>query len=87
MLKCPRKNKNCKPSLIFGCKGDNFICSGINKKPSKYKKDYVMLCLKGQISDRSMEMTVEEACFITSAIMATTGTLAPAIIKEPKCSK
>ena len=84
MLKCPRNNKNCSPCLIYKCKGKNFICSGINKKPTKYKKDFVTLCLKGQLSNRIMEMTVQEACFITSAIMSTTGNLAPIIIKEPK---
>jgi len=84
MFKCPRKNKNCKPCLIYQCKGSNFICSGVNKKPTKYKKDYITLCLKGQLANRSIEMTVEEACFIASAIMGTAGNLAPSIIKEPK---
>jgi hypothetical protein len=83
MLKCPRKNKNCNPCLIYKCKSKNFICSGINNKPTKYKKDYVTLCLKGQLSNRIIEMTCEEACFIASAIMSTTGNLAPAIIKDP----
>ncbi len=84
MLKCPRKNKHCSPCLIYKCKGGNFICSGINTKPAKYKKDNVNLCLRGQLANRTIEMTCEEACFIASALMSTTGTLAPAIIEKNK---
>lgn len=83
-MKCPRKYKSCTPCLIYNCKDGNFICSGINKKPSAYKKDYIKLCLRGKLTDREMEMTVEEACYITSTLMATVGNLAPKIIKEPK---
>ena len=81
-MSCPRKNKNCKPCLIYKCKGGNFICSGNNNKPTKYKKDYVILCLKGQLTNRSIEMTCQEACLIASAIMSTTGNLAPSIIEK-----
>lgn len=84
MLKCPKKNKHCKPCLIFECKGGNYICSGINKKPTKYNKDNVTLCLSGQLANRTLEMTQEEACFIAAAIITTTGNLAPAIIEKPK---
>lgn len=87
MLKCPKKNKNCNPCLIYKCKTNNYICSGINQKPTKYKNDFVTLCIKGKLANRTLEMTVEEACFISSALMATTGNLAPTIIKEPECSK
>jgi len=84
MFKCPRKNKNCKPCLLYQCKGGNFICSGINSKPTKYKKDYITLCLKGQLSNRIIEMTIEESCFIASSLIASIGTLAPTIIEKPK---
>lgn len=81
-MKCPKKNKNCTPCLIYRCKNGNFICSGINDKPMKYKKDYVNLCLKGQLANRTIEMTCEEACFISSALMSTTGNLSPKIIEK-----
>lgn len=84
MLKCLRKNKNCTPSLCIKGTGKNFICSGINDKPSKCKTDYIMLCLSGELSNRTIELTVQEACFISSALMMTAGELAPSILKKLK---
>ena len=84
MLKCIRKNKNCTPSLCIKGSGKNFICSGINTKPSKYKKDYIMFCLSGELSNRSMEMTIQEASFMISTLSMTLGQLAPPILGKEK---
>jgi hypothetical protein len=84
-MRCLRKNKNCSPCLCLKAKGKNFICSGINSKPSKCKTDYVMLCLSGELSNRSIEMTIREASFILSALAMTLGELAPPIIEKQKC--
>jgi hypothetical protein len=86
-MSCPRKKKDCTLCLLYKCKGGNFICSGINKKPTKYKNDNITLCLKGQLTNRNIEMTVEEACFIASALVSTVGNLAPGILEKPKCLK
>jgi hypothetical protein len=84
MLKCIRKNKNCIPSLCIKGKGRNFICSGINSNPSKYKKDNIMLCLSGELTNRSIEMTIQEAAFIISVLSMVLGELAPSILEKPK---
>ena len=83
-MNCPKKNKNCTQCLIFKCKGNSFICSGINKKPKKYKHDNIQLCLKGELSSSEIQMTKQEACFITSALMATVGQAEPSILKKQK---
>lgn len=83
-MKCPINNKYCKASVIFQAKGKRFICSGINNKPSKYKKDNIHLCVQGDISKTEHEMTVEEAGYITAALATSVAFLAPAIITKPK---
>jgi hypothetical protein len=87
MFKCLRKNKNCRPSLCIKGRGKNFICSGINSKPSKYHKDYIMLCLSGELTNRSIEMTIQEAAFMVSALSMTLGELAPPILSKMKGKK
>lgn len=72
-MKCQKKNNYCKPSLIFRAKGNNYICSGINSKPSKYNKDIIQLCLNGVFSKRSIEMTLDEANFISACLNASIG--------------
>lgn len=66
-LKCSKDIKFCHPKSLTKA-GDDFICCGITKKPTKYKKDVVKLCLKGKFVPKfTIEMTVEEAiCFIKS---------------------
>jgi len=67
-VNCLKKNKNCKPTLYFKDK-THFICAGINKKPTKYKKDIVKLCLRGKyVKNFKMEMTLQEALMISSAL-------------------
>ncbi len=83
-MKCLRKNKNCVPSLCIKGRGKNYICSGINSKPSKCKTDYIMLCLSGELANRSIEMTVQEASFILSVLSMALGELAPSIITKQK---
>ena len=70
-MKCPKKNKYCNPSLIFKSIKNNYICSGISNKPSKFKKDYVWLCLNGALSKSAIEMTEGEANAIVSVLAAT----------------
>jgi hypothetical protein len=69
-MKCPKKNKFCHPSYKKPCKGQ-FICVGANKKPTKWKKDVVKLCLNGHFVKRfTLEMTPEEAFFITKGLIS-----------------
>jgi hypothetical protein len=83
-MKCPRNTKHCKACLIYKGKGKDFICSGINKKPSFYKEDKIKLCIKGEKSYRYAEMTEEEAAFIISSLSSNIATLAPATTKKIK---
>jgi hypothetical protein len=84
MLKCPKNNKFCTPSLCLKFNGKNFICSGINLKPSQCKTDYIKLCLCGELCDRSTEMTLQEASFISAALSMSAGELSPSIVKKFK---
>lgn len=67
-MKCPRKEKHCKPTICFKTIKRNFICSGISNKPTKYKYDIVWLCLKGKFSETFIEMTKAEALGIISVL-------------------
>ena len=58
------KKYNCIPIALVKAKGDNYICAGYNPKPSKFKKDIIMLSLKGKVSNTNLEMTKEEAALI-----------------------
>ena len=84
MLKCPRKNKNCTPSLFYKCKGGNFICSGIAKKGNKYNDDKVWLCLRGQLAKTQLEMTPHEAALMVSSLSASIGESLPKIVEKVK---
>ncbi len=81
-MKCPRKNKKCSPALIYQCRDGNFICSGIAKKGSKYSKDIIWLCLKGQLSHSEIEMTPHEASLIVSALSSSIANILPQILKK-----
>jgi hypothetical protein len=83
-MKCPRNNKHCNICLIYKCKGKDYICSGINKKPSIYKGDKIRLCIVGEVSNRIIEMTIKEAYLIMSVLSSTLGNLSPAIFKKIK---
>lgn len=83
-MKCPRGNKHCKLIQCFAFNNDTFICGGINKKPTEYKKDNVWICLKGALTNRSIEMTVAEAGFIISAMGAVVGAISPKILRRNK---
>ena len=67
-MKCIKKNYYCKPSICFKAKGNNFICSGISKKPSKFKEDIVWLCGKGKVAKFDLEMTKSEALALISVL-------------------
>ena len=66
---CPKKSKNCKPSILFVTSKKNYICSGVSAKPSKFSEDKIWLCIKGKLSKTAMEMTPNEALGIASALM------------------
>ena len=61
------KCKNCKRLFLFKA-GDDFICSGKNSKPTKWKKDNIWLCLKGSLAQGRFELTRNEALIIASAL-------------------
>jgi hypothetical protein len=69
-VNCPKKSKVCKPSVCFLSSKGNYICSGISKKPTRFKEDIVWLCLKGAFAKTNMEMTKAEALGIISVITA-----------------
>jgi hypothetical protein len=62
-----KKDKSCKRSFYLKGAKDNYICSGITK-PKIYKKDIISLCLKGELSQKGIEMTREEAIFLITAL-------------------
>ena len=71
-LKCWRKGKTCTQMLYYTDGKKAVVCSGVNKKPTKYKKDNIWLCLKGHYISRldRFEMTRGEAYLIISALCA-----------------
>jgi hypothetical protein len=81
-MACPKKNKNCQSTLLIKGKEDNFICAGISTKPTNYKKDNIWLCSKGAVCQFALELTVEEALYICSALNSALGWLAPGIIHK-----
>jgi hypothetical protein len=82
-MKCPKKNKTCQACLVYKAqRKDNFICSGINFKPTNYKKDNIWLCLHGATHKLNIEITVEEALYICSVLQASLGFLAPGVIND-----
>lgn len=83
-MKCPYKNKSCKLSLMYYCNKKNFICSGLAKQGTKYYKDVIWLCLKGEIMERRIEMTPYEASLILSVLSSTLGKTFPQITKKIK---
>lgn len=70
---CPKKSNYCFCSLILKGKDNNYICSGISKKPTKYKKDIINLCLSGILSKTKIEMTKDKASFIISVLATSLG--------------
>jgi hypothetical protein len=72
-MKCPNKNKKCDLTLKISPNKKNYICSGINKKGTKYKNDVIWLCLKGLLSELKIEMTRGEAAFIISVLGTSLG--------------
>lgn len=69
-MKCPKKDKNCSPSICFVTSKKNYICSGISSKPTKFEEDKIWLCLKGALSETSLEMTENEVLGIISVLTA-----------------
>lgn len=66
---CPKRSKHCKSVLYIPAKGNNYICSGISDKPTKYSEDLVWLCLSGKlIKNTKIEMTRDEAFIIIAAL-------------------
>lgn len=50
----------CRQIAAVRFSGDNFICAGENRDPV-FACDTVRLCVKGAVSHRTQEMTVQEA--------------------------
>jgi len=70
-MKCKKHHTYCSPVLVIPSEHGDYICSGISKKPSKYKKDTVWLCLDGNGSWNNkykIEMTKEEAQIISACL-------------------
>lgn len=71
-MKCLRKNKNCRAILCLK-DGSHYICSGINSKPTKFEKDIITLCLRGEyVKAHKIEMTPSEALLIISVLSLAT---------------
>ncbi len=83
-MRCPRKNKKCTPTYIYLGKNKNFICSGIAKKGTRYSKDIVWLCLKGELARSEIELTPHEASLIVSVLASSVGMTLPQILKKIK---
>jgi hypothetical protein len=67
-MKCPNKCRGCEPIFNLKLNKDNFICSCIKNKGTKYKKDIIWLCLSGVLSKTSLEMTKFEATSLIAAL-------------------
>ena len=61
--------KNCK-SIMRVPRGKDYICGGLNSKPTKYKGDKIKLCLKGRHGNSEAEMTPMESLLIASILSA-----------------
>ena len=66
---CIKKSKHCKPSICFITSKNNYICSGVSNKPSKFSEDNIFLCLKGKLCETSLELTSNEALGVTAALL------------------
>ena len=80
--KCPYKQKQCKLNLMYYCNKRNFVCSGIASKGTKYNKDIIWLCLKGESMNRRLEMTPHEASLMISVLGSSLGDITPKILKK-----
>ena len=81
-MNCPQKNHNCTQTYFIRLNEKNYICSGINSKPTKYEKDNIWLCLSGAYGSNTIEMTRDEALIISCALATVT-----AAIQEREVSK
>ena len=82
---CPQKNHNCRMSFFIGGVKKQYICTGINEKPTKWKKDNIWLCLSdSKVKNFTLEMTIEEASKISSALAIVTADAQLRNIKEVK---
>ena len=66
------KCSNCKPILKIP-RNKDFLCGGLLKKGTRYRKDKIKLCLKGKHVPKGyifLEMTQMEACLIASILSA-----------------
>ena len=69
-MKCPKKNKFCKPMSKIPAARGQFVCAGHNAKPAKWHKDIIKLCLCGElVKDFGIEMTPQEALFISKVLI------------------
>ena len=76
-MKCQKKN-DCVPYMQKFAKKD-YLCCGFNKKPKKYRRDVIKLCMHGvYIKEFSIEMTPCEALNIASCITTTLANIAQA---------
>lgn len=72
IMKCPKKKKCESVSLLRGKK--HYICIGFCKKPLKYKKDIVNLCLEGKyVNNFLVQMTPKEALVIGAGLLNAIG--------------
>jgi hypothetical protein len=68
-MKC-RRHLKCKSILIREAENKDYICCGIQYKPTKFKDDTICLCLKGQYGDLHVELTRKEAVEIIHCLSA-----------------
>lgn len=61
--------KKCLKVYRVEAENHNFICAGIAKRGTKFKKDTVWLCLKGELAESYLEMTPDEAGMIVSGLV------------------
>jgi len=76
-MRCPKKKHDCTQSFFLPLVNKKYyICSGYNKKPTKYKYDKVSLCLMGKfVKNSRFEMTVDEALSMSSALAIAAGNI------------
>lgn len=74
--------RGCTGIRSFDFNEGQFICSGVNKRPSVHNDDVVKLCIRGTLQHRELEFTKKEACTVISALASTLAALEKGLYKK-----
>jgi len=86
-MKKIKHHKDCNSVVCYKFSYRNLICCGVAKKGSRFPKDIIWLCLKGELGQNKMEMTPREASLIVSALSCAIAQTMPPILKKQKTKR